>query len=384
MAVESPPFAVQAGTFGAEQTRRAISNLLTRGSTVGSITGGLLAASDCQVTAGSGMQVNVSTGEAWVPGTSSATQGGYYSRVSSTSALSISASDPTNPRIDRVVAQTTDAAYSGVTNTFAVAVVTGTPTAGATLTNLSGAGAVPASSLLLANVLVPAGSSSVTNANIANVAALATTSLGDQAVSSVSGTVTAVSGNAYEAAASTTITLPTPVKNSTVTIIAGTAVTSSTPVTVNAGATGKINGPGLSSASSFVLGQPGAFTMLLADGSNWFVIAGQQDTGWVTLTAPSGWTNGAGTVYYTAAYRLVGDTVRLRGPFTNQTGSTAGFSTTIPAAIVPAKTVLWVAYANSGVVWVSVGQSAPNSFSCQSLVTNGSSVFFDGASYPLS
>lgn len=45
-------------------------------------------------------------------------------------------------------------------------VVPGTATSGANLTNLTGAAAVPNNSLLLANVLIPATSTSITNANI--------------------------------------------------------------------------------------------------------------------------------------------------------------------------------------------------------------------------
>ena len=45
-------------------------------------------------------------------------------------------------------------------------VVPGTATSGATLSNLTGAAAVPNNSLLLANVLIPATSTSITDANI--------------------------------------------------------------------------------------------------------------------------------------------------------------------------------------------------------------------------
>jgi hypothetical protein len=170
MAVESPPFALQAGSYGAEQTRRAIASHLARGASIGSISGGIVAVGDCLLTPpGSGMTVNVAPGEVWVPGTTSSTQSGYYCRVSSATNLAIAAADPSNPRVDRVVALITDAAYSGGTNTFAVSVVTGTPTAGATLANLNGAAAAPASSLTLGYVLVPNGSTNVTGGNISNV-----------------------------------------------------------------------------------------------------------------------------------------------------------------------------------------------------------------------
>lgn len=77
------------------------------------------------------------------------------------------AADGTNPRIDRVVltVRDTDLDSSGARDA-ALRVIPGTATAGANLTNLTNAAAVPANSLLLANVLVGAGVTSITTANI--------------------------------------------------------------------------------------------------------------------------------------------------------------------------------------------------------------------------
>ncbi|MBV9805224.1 MAG: hypothetical protein JO130_18645 [Solirubrobacterales bacterium] len=166
MTVETPAFAAQSGSYGAEQTRRAIASLLARGSSVGSITGGLVNSADMQITAGGGMSVNVGTGEAWVPGTSGSTQGGYYCRVSSSTNLLLAASNPSNPRIDSVTATVTDAAYGQSSTAFAVQMNTGTPTSGASLTNLSGAPATPTSSLVIGYVLVPANASSIVTGDI--------------------------------------------------------------------------------------------------------------------------------------------------------------------------------------------------------------------------
>jgi hypothetical protein len=73
----------------------------------------------------------------------------------------------TNPRIDRVVAK----AYDGLVDSGGLygpklAVVAGTATGGATLANLTGAAAVPANSILLANVLIPAAATTIPNSNI--------------------------------------------------------------------------------------------------------------------------------------------------------------------------------------------------------------------------
>lgn len=90
------------------------------------------------------------------------------------------AADVTNPRIDRVVLTVRDTALDGSgASDSALRVIAGTPTAGATTANLNGAAAVPANSILLANVLVPANATTVITANIADVRALAKVAAGN-------------------------------------------------------------------------------------------------------------------------------------------------------------------------------------------------------------
>ena len=172
MAVETNPGFLQAGSYAAELLRRSITYLLARGATVGSVTGGLVAATDCQVTAGSGMQILTAPGEVVVPQNYSATGGGVYCRVSSSNASAVAASDPSNPRIDMVAAQVKDAAYSGAENSFSIVYLTGEPKAGATLGNLTGAPALPKSAVALAYVLVPSKASSIVAEDVKNVAPL--------------------------------------------------------------------------------------------------------------------------------------------------------------------------------------------------------------------
>lgn len=75
--------------------------------------------------------------------------------------------DGTNPRIDRVVARLKDSVLDASTlYRLEYAVIAGTPTVGATLVNPQGAAAVPDNCILLANVLIPAGSSQIVTANI--------------------------------------------------------------------------------------------------------------------------------------------------------------------------------------------------------------------------
>jgi len=78
------------------------------------------------------------------------------------------ATDVTNPRIDRIILEVLDQQHSGASNVLQTRVVTGVATGGATLDNLTGAAAVPAGAILLADVLVgPTGSNP--NALTANI-----------------------------------------------------------------------------------------------------------------------------------------------------------------------------------------------------------------------
>lgn len=179
--MESPGFANQASSYSAEVARRAIFSPYARTAVnaPGILAGGTLSASDLILSApGSGLSVNVSTGEAVVGGSEGGTQGGYYARNASTTNLTISTANPTNPRIDTVCVTIADSGYTeptGVSGNAAVLqVVTGTPTSGANLTNLSGKAALPASSLLLGYVLVPASASNIITADIANKATVVT------------------------------------------------------------------------------------------------------------------------------------------------------------------------------------------------------------------
>lgn len=131
---------------------------------------GIVAAGDLAVAQHStpNMSVDIAAGAVWVKGTENSLQGFYHCFNDALATVVVAASDPTNPRIDRVVAKVQDAFYSGATNAWSLAVVTGTPTAGATLVNLNGVGAAPNNSVTLAYALVPATATTVTNANISD------------------------------------------------------------------------------------------------------------------------------------------------------------------------------------------------------------------------
>ena len=120
--------------------------------------------------AGANMSVDVGVGFAMVQGDSVTNQGLFLAYNDAATNAVVTAAHATLPRIDRVCVRVRDAFHGDAANDISFQVVAGTATSGATLVNLNGAAAVPASHLLLANVLVGAAVSSITNANIANVA----------------------------------------------------------------------------------------------------------------------------------------------------------------------------------------------------------------------
>jgi hypothetical protein len=133
-----------------------------------------------QRVAGAAMSVDVTDAatlsQAYIRGASTNLQGVYYVTNSNPTTgtidalynVDIAAADPANPRIDQVYLTIEDAQHAGANNQATIRVVTGTATGGATLDNLTGVGAAPASmsSELLADVLVPAASVTVVTANI--------------------------------------------------------------------------------------------------------------------------------------------------------------------------------------------------------------------------
>jgi hypothetical protein len=114
---------------------------------------------------GSNMAVKVGSGSAGdlvvVEGDNSVAQGTYIAEhQDATATLVIAASDPSNPRIDRIVVRVDDAEEGGVDDVTDIEVVQGTPAGSPS------APAVPSSAISVAQVAVGAGVTAITNANI--------------------------------------------------------------------------------------------------------------------------------------------------------------------------------------------------------------------------
>lgn len=131
---------------------------------------GVAAANDLAVAqraAGANMSVDIATGEAYLQGDQVTNQGFYWALNDATYNLTgFTAAHATLPRIDRVVLRENDAFHGSGDNIQSFAILTGTATSGATLTNTTGAVTPGNNELLLANVLLPAAATTITTANI--------------------------------------------------------------------------------------------------------------------------------------------------------------------------------------------------------------------------
>jgi hypothetical protein len=165
MTLVSPPSWLQSGSYPAESDRLTQQALYA--------TTGIIGTSSLKVTPNSpaGMSVRVALGWAAVVGTTQANMGVYTFYNNATEVLTITTADPTNPRIDRIVATVRDAYYSGTFNDVIFQVLPGTP-AGSPV-----APAVPANSISLATIAVGAGVTQINAGNITDQRVDVTTNL---------------------------------------------------------------------------------------------------------------------------------------------------------------------------------------------------------------
>ena len=166
MAMRTPPSWLQAGSHTAENDRLNTQGLVN--------TAGVSAGTNDLLVTQSGtpaMTVSVAAGWGWVLGTTTSTQGMYSTYNDAATTLTVTTANPTNPRIDIVCMSVRDAAYTGASNDVILQVVAGTAAASPTVP------ATPASSIVLAQIAVAAGATSIVNANITDVRTRAKTAL---------------------------------------------------------------------------------------------------------------------------------------------------------------------------------------------------------------
>lgn len=132
---------------------------------------GVIDAGSFEVTqraAGANMSVDIaaSTGNGALVQGDSVTSQGLYHVAPHSAAINetVTAADATNPRIDQAILEVLDDTHAaGGSNLARVRIVAGTPTSGATLDNRNGAASLPSSAIRLADILVGAAASSITN-----------------------------------------------------------------------------------------------------------------------------------------------------------------------------------------------------------------------------
>lgn len=185
MAVVNPPAYLQnSAAHSAKLFRRAFGGLIGAEGIVaynGAVAFGV--SNDLNVVqraAGANMSIDVARGGAYIKGDDATDQGYYFFYNDATTNVVITAADPTNPRIDLVIARIKDVAEGGAAgDTSTLEIVLGTPAGSPSPP------AIPASSLKLAEVRVNAGVASITNAVITDFRNMAVTSLFERATPSV-------------------------------------------------------------------------------------------------------------------------------------------------------------------------------------------------------
>ena len=166
MALESPAWVISASSHSAALFRQTAQTLLASSGIVASPGVGSLATT---ANGTPNMSVNVAAGMIWIPGSLGATagfpsgftsQGSYCGYNDGTVNLPIASADPTNPRIDIICASIQDAQYAGSNNQPVLQVVTGTAAPSPSVP------AAPASTVILSQVAVAAGATSITSGNL--------------------------------------------------------------------------------------------------------------------------------------------------------------------------------------------------------------------------
>ena len=174
MTLRTPPSWLQNGSHPAENDRLTTQALWA--------TTGIIKSTSLAVTQNSpvGMSVIIAEGWAAIVGTTQANMRTYVAYNDAATVVTITTANPTNPRIDLVCATVQDAYYTGAQNNVIFQVVAGTPASSPVAPSL------PANSIALAEVDVPAGALSITSGDITDLRVLVTTNIPE------SGDITAV------------------------------------------------------------------------------------------------------------------------------------------------------------------------------------------------
>ena len=165
MALHTPPSWLQNASHPAENDRLTTQALWA--------TTGIIAPASLAVTANSPAAMNVYVADGWaaIVGTTQADMGTYVAYNDASVLLTITTSNPTNPRIDLICMTVNDSYYSGVLDNVVFQVIAGTPASSPVAPSL------PANSISLATVYVAAGATAINSGNITDTRVSVTTNL---------------------------------------------------------------------------------------------------------------------------------------------------------------------------------------------------------------
>jgi hypothetical protein len=165
MALHTPPSWLQNASHPAENDRLTTQALWA--------STGIIAPSSLAVTANSPAAMNVYVADGWaaIVGTTQADMGTYVAYNDASVLLTITTSNPTNPRIDLICMTVNDSYYSGVLDNVVFQVIAGTPASSPVAPSL------PANSISLATVYVAAGATAINSGNITDTRVSVTTNL---------------------------------------------------------------------------------------------------------------------------------------------------------------------------------------------------------------
>ena len=212
-----------------------------------------------------GMSVRVASGWAAIVGTTQPDMGAYVLYNDATVVLTITAANPSNPRVDLICATINDSYYSGSSNNVVFQVIAGTP-AGSPV-----APSLPANSISLAQVTVPAAATTITSGNITDSRVSVTSNVPAQGdISSVTAGAGLTGGGSSGA-----VTLAASVATNTQT---------GTTYTLAASDNGKL--VALNNGSAIAVTIPTNLSVALPVGA--VIMMAQFDTGIVTVSGASG------------------------------------------------------------------------------------------------
>lgn len=163
MALRTPPSWLQNGSHPAENDRLTATGILFKSAGVADYSAMIVSQSGTPA-----MTVSISSGHALIAGSQTANQGFYIAYNDAATTVAIATASTTLPRIDRICVVVQDAYYGGTANNQVIfQAVTGTPNASPV------APSAPNNSVTLAYVAVAANATSIVNANITDMRAIA-------------------------------------------------------------------------------------------------------------------------------------------------------------------------------------------------------------------